>query len=231
MNKKYKHLFFDLDRTLWDYNNNAREALYEIFIMYKLDTLGIVFNDYIDAFTKSNEYMWARFRNREINKQTLRSRRFYMTLEKFGIKDADIALRMDNDYIRICPTKTNLFPYVLETLEYLKQYYRLHIITNGFNEVQFLKLKNSGIEDFFEKVVTSDSIGVQKPHADIFHYSLTSVNARKSESLMIGDDLEVDIEGARKYGLDQMLFNPLRIKHNMKPTYEVFEILDLKKLL
>ncbi len=229
--KKYKHLFFDIDRTLWDYETNARETMTEIFAKHNLEKYNFNFEQFYSTFNHYNELLWTKFRNGKIKKIILRDRRFYLALKKLGIDNNDLALKLSSDYIEISPSKTGLFPEVIETLNYLKPKYNLHVITNGFNEVQFKKLKNCGIEHFFEKIVTSDNAKSQKPNMKIFEYALTSVNAKKNESLMIGDDFKIDILGAKNYGFDQVYFNPLKKKHTLKPTYEIFSIKMLKDFL
>jgi putative hydrolase of the HAD superfamily len=229
--KKYKHLFFDIDRTLWDYKTNVREVLQDIYNKYNLQGYSIGFENFLNVFDRYNELLWTKFRKGQIKKEVLRDRRFYLTLKKLGIKDNDFALKCSSDYIELSPNKINLFPDVIETLEYLKTKYRLHVITNGFTEVQFKKLKNSGIKHFFEKVVTSDNAGSQKPNMKIFEYALTSVNAKKVESLMIGDDWDLDVMGAKSYGFDQVYFNPDNKVHDGKATFEINSINELKLVL
>jgi putative hydrolase of the HAD superfamily len=146
MTKKYKHLFFDIDRTLWDYETNAREALREMYAKRELAKFNVDFNTLVVEFYKYNEMLWSQFQHGKIKKATLRDRRFSLTLKKLGIVDNDLALKLSADYIELSPNQTNLFPEVIETLTYLKPKYHLHIITNGFNEVQFRKLRNCGIE-------------------------------------------------------------------------------------
>jgi len=231
MIRKYKHLFFDIDKTLWDYESNVKEILLDIYNNRNLKSLSVEYESFLADFKEFNDLLWSEYQKGQIKKETLRDRRFYMTLKKSGIENIDLAAQLSNDYIEISPNKTNLFPEVIETLEYLKLHYRLHIITNGFNEVQYKKLNNSRIKHFFEKIVTSDSAGSQKPNIKIFEYALTSVNARKKESLMIGDDWEIDILGAKAYGLDQVYFNPNQLKHNGKATFEISGIGKLKDIL
>jgi putative hydrolase of the HAD superfamily len=228
---RYKHLFFDIDRTLWDYKTNVREVLHDIYIKYSLLDYSIDFENFLNVFDRYNEMLWTKFRKGQIKKEILRDRRFYLALKKLGVTNNNLAIKCSSEYIAISPNKTNLFPDVIETLEYLKTKYRLHIITNGFNEVQFKKLKNSGIKHFFEKVITSDNAGSQKPNMKIFEYALTSVNARKNESLMIGDDWDLDIMGAKSYGFDQVYFNPDNKEHVGKSTYEISFISELKTIL
>ena len=229
--KRYKHLFFDIDRTLWDYETNAREALREMHEKRELNNHSIKFDDFVREFTRYNELLWAKFRHGQIKKPALRDRRFYLTLKKLGVENNDLALLLSADYIELSPNQTNLFPEVIETLEYLKPKYHLHIITNGFNEVQFKKLRNCGIEHFFEKIVTSDNAQSQKPNMKIFEYALTSVNAKKIDSLMIGDDWDLDIMGAKSYGFDQVYFNPFLNKQESKATFEIADIGDLRAIL
>jgi putative hydrolase of the HAD superfamily len=229
--KNYKHLFFDLDRTLWDYVSNAREVLLDMHRKYQLTKYNINIDEFFTHFDKYNELLWADYGHGKIKKETLRDRRFYLTLKEFGLHDNDLVKKLSTDYIELSPNKTNLFPEVVETLEYLKKKYRLHIITNGFNEVQFKKLSNSGIRHYFEKIITSDNAGYQKPNFKIFEFALTSVNARKKESLMIGDDWDLDIMGAKAYGFDQVYFNYYGKSHQGKATYEIACIGELKEIL
>jgi putative hydrolase of the HAD superfamily len=227
----YRHLFFDIDRTLWDYETNAVDTLKDIFYTRNLLGYGISMEKYLETFYYWNDYYWELFMAGEVNKNVLINERFSKTLEAFGINNPDLAQTLSVDYIEISPTKNKLFPNVKETLSYLKQFYHLHIITNGFNEVQFRKLKNSGIDQYFERVVTSDNSGFQKPHPKIFEFALSSANAKKSESLMIGDNWDIDILGAKKFGMDQIYFNPEHLEHSEKATFEISRIEELMDIL
>ncbi|MGC8823002.1 MAG: YjjG family noncanonical pyrimidine nucleotidase [Bacteroidales bacterium] len=229
--KKYKHLFFDIDRTLWDYETNAIDTLTDMYHKRQLNSYGIDLQEYLNEFYYWNDYYWEQFMAGEVSKETLRDDRFYKTLDAFGIQNPDLALTLSADYIEISPTKTKLFPKVKETLTYLKERYHLHVITNGFNEVQYQKLENSGIRHFFERIITSDSVGYRKPHTRIFEYAITSANARKTESLMIGDNWDIDILGAKEFGMDQVYFNPHHIEHNEKATFEIYQFDELKNIL
>lgn len=229
--KKYKHLFFDIDRTLWDYESNAKEALKDMHRKNHLEGFEIPLSDFFNVFNVYNESLWIEYGLGTIKKEYLRDQRFVLTLAKFGVVNQELATKLSEDYIKISPDKTNLFPEVVETLEYLKTKYHLHIITNGFNEVQFRKLRNCGIEHYFKKIVTSDNARSQKPHREIFQYALSSVNARKSESLMIGDDWELDILGAKQYGLDQVYFNPQRKELKGQATFTINNMGELREIL
>jgi len=229
--KVYKHIFFDLDRTLWDFDQNMNDALRDIFFDFNLDSVFPDVKTFISTFTKHNDYLWEKYRLGELKKDILRFKRFDLTLRDYGVNNQLLAKKIGEEYIRITPTKTALIPHTREVLEYLNQKYKLHIISNGFNEVQFPKLEKCHIAQYFDKVITSESSGYHKPCPEAFGYSLSSANARKEESIMIGDDLEIDIIGAKKFGIDQVYFNRHNIAHKTKPTHEIHTLLELKKIL
>lgn len=228
--KRYIHLFFDLDRTLWDFETNARSAFQDIF---KTHTLHYYFNDFdtfLKAYHKHNERLWTAYRQGKIKKKVLRTKRFYLTLKEFGVDSEDLAKKIGDEYIALSPNKTALFPDAIEVLEYLNTKYQLYIITNGFNEVQFLKMDKAGLSPYFRKVFTSENAGFQKPHPGIFAYCLNSVNAKKADSIMIGDDPEADILGAKNFGLDQVYFNPGKKHSEENPTYEIEHLKQLLEI-
>jgi putative hydrolase of the HAD superfamily len=228
---KYKHVFFDLDRTLWDFEQNMRKTLCDIYDNHNLKEHINGYEIFIDTFVRHNDRLWAQYQNGQLKKEVLRYKRFEVTLRDFGIKDKVLAEVIGQEYIDESPRKTILVPHTLETLNYLSNKYKLHIITNGFNEVQFTKLKLCGLEKYFDKVITSEISGYHKPRPQAFGYSLSSANAKKDESIMIGDDLNIDIVGAREFGIDQVYFNPLSIPHNEKITYEIKSLLELTAIL
>jgi putative hydrolase of the HAD superfamily len=230
--KKYKHIFFDLDRTLWDFDKNAHEAFHDIYEKYHLSEKGVnSFEAFTESYLRHNTELWALYVEGKIEKSYLTSRRFEVTLLDFGIDDPGLAKQIGIDYITISPKKTNLFPNSIETLEYLFKRYPLHIITNGFEEVQFHKLHNSGLDKYFDKVITSEAAGCKKPDDCIFKYALETANALPQESLMIGDDIEVDILGAQNNGMDTVFFNPNKIAHNGGIQSEIFDLIELKNLI
>lgn len=227
--KDYKHIFFDLDRTLWDFEANSHETLSELLLKHKLLEKGVESaSDFITEYLIINEQLWDEYRNGSIDKNTLRYDRFYRTLLKFEIDDRSLSQDIGNDYVALSPLKTGLFPDTIEVLNYLSDKYNLHIITNGFEEVQHVKIKNCGIEKYFDQVITSERAGFKKPDVRIFEYSLQTANTSATNSLMIGDSLEADIIGARNAGIHQVFFNPEKESHSEKVT---FEICGLKELL
>ncbi len=228
---KYKHLFFDLDRTLWDFESNSIETFRDIFGRHDLARVFPDFEVFIKTYKRHNEILWAKYRTGEIKKEQLRNDRFLLTLKEFGVDDMNLAVKMGDDYITISPTKRRVFPGTHEILNYLKDRYRLYIITNGFSEVQSVKLKNCDLEKYFDGVVTSEMAGVQKPHREIFHYAVTRVNAKKDSCLMIGDDPDTDIIGAKNFGMDQVYFNSMNKGCSVEPTYAINSLLELKDIL
>lgn len=230
--KSYQHIFFDLDHTLWDFDRNSRETLEELFEAYSLKNYGIAaFQDFIETYHQVNDLKWEEYRQGLISKEHLRATRFHDTLLRFEIDHPKLAAEIDHEYIQRSPHKTHLFPNALEVLEYLAEKYRLHIITNGFTEVQDIKLTQSGLHPFFTYKITSEMVGANKPDPVIFRHALKMAGAKRTESIMIGDNLEVDIVGARRVGLDQVYFNPDKKPHSEKVTFEILNLAELKTFL
>jgi len=231
-NKKYKHIFFDLDMTLWDFEKNAQEAYQDIFEKFKLNHLGIAsLHEFLMHYFMHNDHLWELYRNGKIEKSFLRSERFRLTLKEFGVDDPSLAKAIGDEYVAISPMKTNLFPNAHELLSYLKPNYTLHIITNGFDEVQFPKLKHSALDHYFDQVITSEDAGCKKPDPEIFSFALRRSGAKASESLMVGDDPDVDVAGAINAGLDAILFNPKNRSINGYAFRQISDLIQLKNIL
>jgi putative hydrolase of the HAD superfamily len=229
---KYKHVFFDLDNTLWDFNTNSEEAFRDLFEKYHLSERGVTsFEAFIEVYNKHNHLLWDFYRRGEIVKEMLNIRRFSLTLSDFGINDSLLSSNIANDYVSLSPTKTNLFPHTLAVLDYLAGKYSLHIITNGFEEVQYRKLNHSGLSLFFDQVITSEDAGVKKPDLPIFLYALQKAGALAEESLMIGDDEEIDITGAFNAGIDQVLVDYNNVCPESRATYRVSGLEKLYEIL
>lgn len=227
----YKHIFFDLDRTLWDFEQNMRLTLMGIYDKHELKSAFPDYDTFINSFVTHNERLWGWYQQGNLKKEILRYKRFELTLNEFGIKDKELAAVIGQEYIDESPKKTALIPHTIETLDYLHPKYKLHIITNGFNEVQFTKIKLCGLEKYFEKVITSEISGYHKPRPEAFGYPLSSANAKKEESIMIGDDLVTDILGAKQFGIGQIYFNPQGIPHDESISYEIKSLLEIKDIL
>ena len=200
-------VFFDLDRTLWDFDYNAHKTLIDIYKNFNLQELNIDLKKFIDRYTFHNGRLWSLYRNNKISKSFLRSERFGLTLNEFSVDNNDLAVKIGDEYIKKCPLQTTLFPFAIEILNYLKNKYKLHIITNGFDLVQHHKIKNSGLSPYFDKIITAEKVGYKKPNPLIFKYALNQTSSEFSKSLMIGDSLEADILGALNLGMGAIHFN------------------------
>jgi len=231
-NKTYQHIFFDLDRTLWDFETNSLETFKDLFLKYSLVEKGIVsFDDFMTTYHRNNVILWEMYRKGEIKKEVLNVRRFAIALNHYGIFDDLLNSNMASDYISLSPTKTNLYPDTIEILQYLSSKYKLHIITNGFEEVQYKKLTHSGLMKFFIEIITSEDAGAMKPKPHIFNYAIERAGALPEESLMIGDDEEVDILGAIGAGIDQVLVDYEGTTADSKATYRVQNLKELYEIL
>ena len=229
---KYRHLFFDLDHTLWDFEANAKETLKQIHDSFDLSSKGV--NDF-DLFHKNylahNERLWEKYRNGHIRQEDLRVKRMTLSLLDFKIADEDLAKEMGVMFLDLLPSRTILFPYTKEILAYLNEKkYVLHLITNGFEKTQHSKLENSGLKDFFREIITSESSNSLKPNKEIFDYALAKTMAAKTECVMIGDSIEVDIIGAKNAGIDQVFVNHNNINVDFEPTYTVRSLKELEDL-
>ncbi|WEK19607.1 MAG: YjjG family noncanonical pyrimidine nucleotidase [Candidatus Pedobacter colombiensis] len=224
-----KHIFFDLDHTIWDFDRNAEETLRELYQLYQLEQLGLhSCEEFIATYTENNHRLWAEYHVGRITKEQLRSERFHKTFRQLGVKPDKIPTQFEEDYVRISPTKTNLFWGSEKVLGYLYEKYALHIISNGFKETTLTKMNVSGLNPYFQNVIISEDVGVNKPHKAIFEYALNKASAKKHESIMIGDSLEADIRGAQDYGIKAIYFNPLKKE---KPSDVEWQISNLEELM
>lgn len=205
----YKELvtdvFFDLDHTLWDFEKNSALTFTKILEDNKI---GVKVEDFLTAYVPINHQYWKLFREEKISKADLRFQRLQTTFNSINYKatDAEINL-LAAEYINYLSSYNHLFPYAIEILQHLKPNYKLHIITNGFQEVQNKKIKNAKLHTFFDVIIDSEMAGVKKPDPYIFELALQKANAKPEQSLMIGDSLEADILGAKSVGLHALHFN------------------------
>jgi putative hydrolase of the HAD superfamily len=229
----YRHIFFDLDRTLWDFDRNSSEAITEIGMELKLHDLGVTnMNEFIRVYQKVNNECWDLYRKGQLEKKELRVIRFRKALEIHNIHDPDLADEFGNRYVQKSPRKTNLIAGTFEALEALSgKGYELHIITNGFEEVQYIKLEECGIRKYFSEVIISELIGHKKPHPVVFNEAMVRAGAVSQESVMVGDDLEVDILGARDVGMGQIYYNPEELPHKEDITHEINHLEQILEIL
>lgn len=229
---QHKHIFFDLDHTLWDFEANSREALSEIYEAFQLSAKGVgELDDYLERYRAINDECWGQYRIGNMPKEVLRTERFRRTLKVYGVEDQELVEKLASEYIRTSPFKTNLIDGTIEVLEYLKaKDYPLHILTNGFEEVQHIKMDRSGLKPYFENVITSEQVGVRKPDERAFLEAASIAQAEKEHAAMIGDNLEVDVLGAKRVGIKEVFFNPYKVDHNEDILHEVHHLTELKNL-
>ena len=230
--KHYRHIIFDLDHTLWDFTKNATETLHELYDTHRLGRLGdFSVQQLCDTFEEVNYRLWKLYNRGEYDQQRLRRERFGLILTQLGVAADNVPAGLADDYLRICPTKPHVMPHTIAVLDYLQQHYQLHILTNGFAEVQAIKLQSAGLTDYFTTVVASDTTGHKKPYRPVFDYTLQRINADSRSCVMIGDSLETDILGAKCAGIDQIFYNPHRSTHDESVTYEIACLSELRDIL
>ena len=207
MNKKLivKDIFFDLDHTLWDFDKNSMLAFKRVFKKFKII---IEFDAFLKIYEPINVEYWKKYREDKVSKESLRRGRLIDSFNFFDlIYTTEKIDKIADAYIQELPNDNHLFEGALEILDYLTLKYKLHIITNGFEEVQYKKLKNSGIVHYFSTVTTSEEVGVKKPNSKVFLTALKKANSIPEESVMIGDSLEADILGANNIGMQTIFYN------------------------
>lgn len=234
---KYRHLFFDLDHTLWDFEANARATLGHLYEDLQLEKRGV--HDF-DLFYKNyiihNDKLWERYRKGFVKQEELRIKRMWLALLDFKIADEKLANEMNTRFLDLLPTRTILFPHAKEILEYLSEKnYSLHLITNGFEKTQHSKLHYSGLDKFFSEVITSEGSNSLKPNKEIFDYAFSKTRALPEHSIMIGDSIEVDIAGALNAGIDQVHVNhisnePVAVANDKLPTFTVYSLKELEEI-
>ena len=223
-----KSIFFDLDHTLWDFEKNSELSFKKIFKKY---TITINFEKFIESYIPINFKYWKLYRNGEISKEFLRYNRLKEVFNLFDYEIHDkIIDKISHDYIEFLPENNKLMDGAIEILEYLKPKYRLFIITNGFRDVQDKKLKNSNIKHYFEAIYDSESVGVKKPDPKIFRHALIDSGSGPNESLMVGDNYEADVLGAKKLNINTIHFVAHGEKiHNKNET--IHKLMELKSIL
>jgi HAD superfamily (subfamily IA) hydrolase, TIGR02254 len=229
---QYKHLFFDLDHTLWDFDANAKETLAELYSIFDLNNrIKIDFEDFYPKYLFHNEVLWDRYHKGLISSEDLKWKRMWRTMLDFKIADEPLAKEMSGKFLDILPTKKLLFPHTLEILNYLKEKnYDLHLITNGFEKTQQSKLTNSGLTRFFTHVITSEGSNSLKPKKEIFEFAMDKAKSTVADSIMIGDNLDADIQGAMNAGMDTVFVNHINAECVIKPTYIITHLQQLEDI-
>jgi putative hydrolase of the HAD superfamily len=221
-------VFFDLDHTLWDFDKNSELAFDRIF---KNNFPEINNLDFIEQYIPINQACWKLYQNDAITHQELRYNRLKYSFDAMNVAVSDDDIhQIATDYIEFLTDNNHLLDGAIEVLDYLKPKYNLHIITNGFASVQDKKINNAALSGYFNTITNSDLAGVKKPNSSIFDYAINWAQASKENSIMIGDCLDADVNGALNAGLDAIFFNDKKIEtpENIK---QVNHLLELKKYL
>ena len=230
----YKHLFFDLYHTLWDFEKNSAECLADIYEIFDFKGLNISnLEAFQQEFSVVNKHHWSLLEKNLITHEDLRRRRFQETLENLGVKDLkkSFGLEINEYFLELLPKKAHLIEGAINVLEYLLPKYELHIISNGWQDIQVNKMKSSEIHHYFGEIITNELAGTRKPDRRIFDYAIDVTKADLAESLMIGDNYEADILGAINANMDTVFYNPDNIAAGQKPTFDIKKLVELKEIL
>lgn len=212
---KIKHIFFDLDNTLWDYRRNAKIALEDLYKEYGIEEkYGLSFQAFFPVYEKINEALWEAYRNDEISKEELRIKRFTDTFHELGVEETDFVEEMEEKFLTAVSNNQHLVEGTVELLDYLKDKYSLHILTNGFAELLDKKIDASELKGRFRTITTGEEAGAAKPAAVSFETAMKKAGAATGDSIYIGDDWVADIVGATDIGMKAIFFNPLSEKHS-----------------
>ncbi len=228
----YKTIFFDLDHTLWDYETSSYETLSELYDAHRLVDIGVTsLTGFVDVFRAVNGKLWHLYDHGKITSEVIREERFTQILGHFGVHDQKISTILSGEYLENCPRKSNLMPSVIETLRYLGQRYSLSVITNGFEDIQRIKLQAGNLVSYFDHIVTSQKAGFKKPAKEIFEFALSLNACAPHEAVMVGDNLATDIAGAKNAAVDAIFYNPDKLKHDVEVKYEIHQLDELCTLL
>lgn len=225
--KDIKHIFFDLDHTLWDYDKSAKETLMDLYDEFALSTAATP-RKFIDTFHQVNSDLWDKYNKGQVDKAYIQKNRFEKIFSKLGV-DSTLTHEASTYFIAHCSTKPYLMPDALVALNYLQGKYQLHIITNGFLDAQGQKMSSAGILKYFDVVVSSECADSRKPDPEIFEYSLQKAEATIENSVMIGDNASTDIQGASNLGIRTIFYDPSGQKRSLA-DFSISSHMELLKL-
>ena len=224
-----EHVFFDLDHTLWDFEKNSDLAFQKVF---NKQNIKVNLIDFLNVYKPINKQYWKLYREEKVTKKELRYGRLKNAFDKINYSLSDNLIDVIAiEYIDFLPDFNHLFNNTIEILEYLKTKYQLHIITNGFEEIQTKKMESSNILHYFNKVITSESVGVKKPNPKVFNFALEMANANPKNSIMIGDSIEADIQGALNLGIKAIHCNFENENINSNNFISIKSLIELKQYL
>lgn len=223
----YKHILFDLDHTLWDFEGNSHLAKIELYDRFRLSELFSSFDEFVEIYTAYNTKLWNDYANGQTDKENVSVGRFYYPILDKGCDDYEKARQMADFYLQNTAQRTALMPNALQTLSHLSKKYSLHIITNGFVEVQYKKIETSGLGKYISKIFISDEIGAMKPSKEFFNHVISQLNTTNEDCLIVGDSPESDIAGGILNNIDAIYYN----SRNTSCPYDVKCINDLVELI
>ncbi|NMA73644.1 MAG: noncanonical pyrimidine nucleotidase, YjjG family [Bacteroidales bacterium] len=230
-----ENVFFDLDDTLWACSQNAKNALEKVYHKYQFDRYFDSFFHFYSLYSPENEILWREYGSGAITKDELNKRRFSYPLLSVGIDKYDLVEQYRTSFFEQIKKEKELMPGAKELLDYLAPNYNLYILSNGFRELQYSKMEASGILSYFKEILLSEDFGVLKPDREIFHQALATTHSLIENSVMVGDNWETDILGAKNVGLVQIFYNPglteVPLKNRSNTTYPVVSLAEIKTLL
>lgn len=229
--KNIKHIFFDLDNTLWDFKKNSREVLLYLFEEHHIEkNLSIGFDEFIDIYENQNAQLWEKYHLQKITKEELRIQRFNNTFLHFGANEEELSRAWSDKYVKLSPYKTHLIEGTLDVLNYLKNNYHLHLITNGFKEVQHIKLHETGLKSHFKQIIISEEHNLSKPDTKLFELAEQLSNSQKNECVMIGDNYDTDIIGAVNAGWKAIHFVAEQKTESHPSIFQIKKLGELKSI-
>lgn len=234
MTNKYRHIFFDWDNTLWDFSANSEKALSVLFSVYRFGRYFKDFETFHNIYKERNAQLWEDYAAGRIKREFLETERFEHPFRVVGCTDVEVIDALKVRYLELLGEQTALKPGAREILEYLKgRGVKLYIISNGFSAVQHLKIASSGLKDYFDRIYLSEDVKEHKPNKAFFDYMLKSSNARKRESLVVGDNFTADITGSINAGIDCVYYAPDYNGEplNPRPNYIIKDLIELKGLI
>lgn len=230
MNKKYTTVFIDFDDTLIDTYGNAKICMHEVYEEHNIQKYYATFEDFFEVYQTNNSKLWSDYSKGLVDKQTILDTRFVKPFENFPDVDSKFMQQLSTDFLSKVVLKGTHIEGAMELLDYLKPKYKIVMLSNGFSELQYKKVESAGFTEYFDEIILSDVVGVNKPHPDIFTYALNKAQAQANEVIMIGDNLAADIEGSRNSNIDQIWYNPNKKAADFIPTHTVkrlSEIIDI----
>lgn len=229
--KSKKVIFFDLDNTLFNTEENSHQSMQEMYDELNLGRLFPPFDEFWRVYHECNDIIWEDYRQHKITRQQLNEKRFSWPMSLMGVVDCNLDARITEVFYKYFLKKNGVLPYTYDVLDYLKSKYRLAILSNGTKESQIVKMENCDFNKYFEQMILSDDVGYRKPEAAIFQLAAEMMKVSLEDTIMIGDDLNADILGANNAQMDNIWLNVNnQPTENINPSYQIHSLSELKNL-